>query len=298
MNLSRSTFFNTLTTLSLITLTAHTAIAQSLFVPNVGGGTVTKVTLAGVQSNFSMIGVSGQLTGAAISTDGYLYLANSNVIRKVDSLGNATTFASGFSNSYGIVFDSSGNLYVANQGSGVNSIKKVTPAGVVTNFANIPNAQGLAFDSSGNLYATSSANTKVVKIDPTGATVTDYFTLPATTGQGLAFDGSGNLYAAGTNGNIFKITAVNTGALFGTVANARGVVTDASNNLYVSSQVGSVVQFTPAGAQSTLASGGNLSSPWFITLGSVTAGGSAPEPGTLALLALGGTLVLARRRRK
>lgn len=300
MNLSRSTFLNTLAALALAAFTAQTAKAQDLFVPNVGGGTVTKVTLAGVQSNFAMIGVSGQLTGAAIGTDGYLYLANAGSVIKVNALGNATTFASGFSNSYGLAFDSSGNLYVANQGSGTNSIKKVTPGGVVTTFANVPSAQGLAFDSSGNLYATSSANTKVIKIDPTGTTVTDYFTLPATTGQGLAFDSLGNLYAAGTNGNVFKITALNTGAIFGTVGAARGVVTDSSNNIYVSGQVGSVVKFTSGGAQSTLTSGGNLSAPWFITLGSVTAGisTSAPEPGTLAFLALGGTLVLARRRRK
>ena len=132
--------------------------------------------------------------------------------------------------------------------------------------------------------------------------MSSFATLPSANNQGLAFDGSGNLYVAGTGGTISKITFSGAGtfgsiATAGTVTNARGITYDGSD-IYVVSQSGSIDKFTSGGAQSTIASGSPLNTPFFITYGSITGGVSAPEPGTLPFLALGGTLVLARRRRK
>jgi sugar lactone lactonase YvrE len=71
-----------------------------------------------------------------------------------------------FNYPYGIAADGSGNLYVADQLS--HTIRKVTPAGVVTTFAGSP----------GNFGST----------DGSGSAAR--FNRPA----GLAMDGSGNLY--------------------------------------------------------------------------------------------------------
>jgi hypothetical protein len=63
------------------------------------------------------------------------------------------------SHPYGLAFDASGNLYVANDGT--NTIERFTPGGVGSLFASTGSSSpgGLAFDSSGNLYATLTNNT-------------------------------------------------------------------------------------------------------------------------------------------
>jgi DNA-binding beta-propeller fold protein YncE len=78
-----------------------------------------------------------------------------------------STFASGFWDPYGLAFDASGNLYVANAGN--DTISEVTPAGAVSQFATgftIP--VELAFDASGNLYVANADADTVSEI--TGST--------------------------------------------------------------------------------------------------------------------------------
>ena len=75
-------------------------------------------------------------------------------VAKINSAGAATYFY-GFGYSVeGLVFDTSGNLYVEDSGyEGDGEITKITPAGTATTFASgFFEANGLAFDGSGNLY--------------------------------------------------------------------------------------------------------------------------------------------------
>jgi streptogramin lyase len=130
--------------------------------------------------------------GVAVDFNGNVYVGdyNNHRIRKITANGEVSTFAGStigsddgigklakFNNPRGITIDSSGNLYVTDQGS--HRIRKITPAGVVTTLAggneagnrdgigsaalfNVP--LGIAVDASGNLYVVEGTNNTVRKI--------------------------------------------------------------------------------------------------------------------------------------
>jgi len=78
----------------------------------------------------------------------------------------------GMDSPMGLAFDSTGNLYVANQGS--NTITRYDTSGnrIGTDFVpsnpGLSFVTGLAFDSVGNLYVTSSGNSTIHKYDSAG----------------------------------------------------------------------------------------------------------------------------------
>ena len=182
-------------------------------------------------------------------------------IDKVDSTGAVSLFATlpGGSNPYGLAFDTSGNLYVAD--SNLDQISIITPGGTVSTFAFMPassGATGLAFDGSGNLYVADQSSDQISMITPGGA-VSLFATLPAGSfPAGLAFDTSGNLYAADQHTDqISKITPGGAVSLFATLpggSSPRGLVFDNSGILYVaengSDQISAI---TGAGVVSTFA---------------------------------------------
>ena len=179
-------------------------------------------------------------TGMAVDGSGTVYFADSdNTIRKMTAGGVVTTLAGNAGNTgsldgtgsaalfsldsagayNGVALDASGNLYVADSGN--NTIRKVTPAGVVTTIAGTAGAfgstdgtagaarfafpSGTAIDGSGNLYVADALNGKVRKVTPggivstlaggagphaDGAGTAAGFFLPT----GIALDGNGNLY--------------------------------------------------------------------------------------------------------
>jgi sugar lactone lactonase YvrE len=192
-----------------------------------------------------------------------LYVSNSGdgTVSQVASNGTVSPFASGFTSPQGLVFDSSGNLYVANLS---NTVSKVPPTGGTgsTYFTGGSNQKfvGLALDSSGNLYLADSQTGQVVKVAPPGVTGTVFsrgYNMPS----GLALDGSANLFVAdqqtdkitkvpptGGNGTVF----VNNMGLNAPI----GMAFDGSGNLYVAnSATNSVLEVTPGGAVSTFATG-------------------------------------------
>jgi serine/threonine-protein kinase len=222
---------------------------------------IRKITSTGVVTTFAGSGANGSVdatgtlasfaypSAVAVDVSGNVYVADAgnNKIRKITPAGVVTTLAgSGIADSVnatgtlasfdtpsGIAVDASGNVYVGDTWN--DKIRKITPTGVVTNFAgsgtagsvnatgtlasfNRPNS--VAIDGSGNVYVADQTNNKIRKItsagvvttlagsgtqgsvDATGALASFYSPI------GVAVDASGNVYVADTwNNEIRKITS-------------------------------------------------------------------------------------------
>ena len=187
----------------------------SFFVSDTGNSTIRKVTSAGVVTTFAGIaGSSGFLDGAAASalfnsplgiavwTNGNIFVADSgnHCIRKISG-SVVTTFAGSpqiwgsangtgtnaqFNSPCGLKFDSLGSLFVSDANN--NTIRKITPGGVVTTFAGAVGQDGandgdlaaarfrgpaeLAFDKKGNLFVADSFNQTIRKISTNGVVST------------------------------------------------------------------------------------------------------------------------------
>ena len=214
----------------------------------------------------------------AVDPAGNVYVADAgnSAIRKISVLGDVTTvvgvsgqqtntdgdFATArFINPYGVAFDGSGNLYVADAGS--NTIRKITFAtattGVVTTLAGSPGQhgntdgtgsaarfytpQGIDVDASGNIYVGDFNNQEIRKITPSGV-VTTLAGSPgnsngnngvgATAGishpGGVALDASGNIYVAAFGDNAVRKLSTPS-ILSATSVNASGPVAVALSGL-------------------------------------------------------------------
>jgi sugar lactone lactonase YvrE len=176
--------------------------------------------------------------GVVSDAAGNLYVADTNndTIRKITADGRVTTIAgkvqtpgyvdgtgthARFSSPWMITMDTSGNLYVVDQGNSV--IRKITPDLQVTTIANgyiFSTPSGIALDGNGNIYVSESSNHTIDKITPDGQ-VSIFAGSPGQIGRtdgtgsearfhspaGLACDGAGNIYVADFDNNeIRKIT--------------------------------------------------------------------------------------------
>ena len=173
------------------------------------------------------------------------------------SIGSAdgTGFAARFYYPKDLDFDGNGNMYVADSGN--NTIRKVTPAGVVTTIAGTAGASGTADGiganarffvpsgiavnrSTGMMYVVDSGNETVRRISPEGTVIT-LAGVPGSRGsedgtganarfcspRGLAIDSDGTLYLADAcNHTIRSITPAGATAtvagLAGSFGNADG----------------------------------------------------------------------------
>jgi sugar lactone lactonase YvrE len=224
-------------------------------------GVVT--TLAGLEGSEGSADGMGSaarfntLRSIAVDNAGNVYVADTEnfTIRKLTPAGVVTTIAglagsagsadgtgsaARFNFPFGVAVDSFGNVYVADT---VNfTIRKITPAGVVTTFAGLAGSGG--------------------EVDGTGATAR--FLSP----KQLAIDTSNNIYVSDRDGNtIRKITPAGTvttlagfagssGDIDGTGANARfnnpeHLAVDRSGNVYVVDEP-HIRKITPAGVVTTL----------------------------------------------
>ncbi len=286
-------------------LSLHAA-AQNLFVAN-GNSTILNFNPSGVDTVFASTGQSLP-SSLAFDTTGNLYALCETVIygvpnftvEKYNSSGAGTLFASsGLDNSRGLVCDSAGNVYVANLGN--RTIEKFNSSGVGTVFASgsVFNAVGLnaspealALDNAGNLYA--SVEGSILKFNPSGA-----FTIFASGLGGIssmAFDSVGDLYV--DEGTIEKFNQSGVGTFFanaGSGGNSPQVLAvDSADNLYVANYAWNTIEeFNSSGVGTVFASpDGNtgLASPAGLAFQ------PAPEPSALALLVIGVTALLVRRR--
>jgi streptogramin lyase len=207
----------------------------------------------------------------AINSSGHVFVdctQDNTWIEEFDSSGNnpAIFVSPTVSFPADMVFDGSGNLYVANN----NSIEVYNSAGQGNMFATsgIGFLEGLAFDAAGNLWVTDEYNGLIEERNAGGTLTT--FASPGHNPYGLAFDKSGNLYVAlAGNGNIVKYDA-NTNqtlvAALGSSAQPVGLAFDPAGNLYVSEYGNnSIVKIDPEYNVTTFATNG-LNGPYFLAI--------------------------------
>ncbi len=248
----------------------------NLFVADLYNHVIRKITPNAEVTTFAGSGTPGSIdrlgttasfyypNSLAIDTNGNLYVSDmtNNKIRKITPSGLVTTFAgsgtyggedgTGISASFktpkGLVFDTSGNLYVADSGN--NKIRKINTVGEVTTFADL-NAidilegivkfggftylSHLVIDKSGNLFASCEYNNKIRKITP-GAVISTF----AGSGTNGSTDGTG------INATFFLPT---------------GLAIDTNENIYVCDQFSNKIRkITPSAVVNTYAGSGRSGS--------------------------------------
>ena len=245
----------------------------TLYVADMANHAIRKITPAGAVTTFAGLPVGkGSVDGAgefarfdtpygvAVDGDGNIYVADTenSTIRKITPAGAVTTVAgqagvvgavdgtgsaARFNKPAGVTVDGSGNIYVADTKN--HSIRKITPAGVVTTPAGLPGVAGSA--------------------DGTGAAAR--FNEP----YGIAAGGDGTLYVADTNNHLIR--KISTGGVVTTLAGSAGtsgsidgasgtarfylpfaLTVDGSGNVYVADKGNHIIRkITPAGVVTTLA---------------------------------------------
>lgn len=249
-------------------LNALRTSAQSVYVPYTfttlaGGGGFTSPDQPGAAVRF------WGPTGVVVDSAGNLYVSDllNHAIRKVTPGGMITTLAglpgsTGSADGQGsearflypdrLVLDPAGNLFVSDNG---NTIRKVTPEGVVTTIAGLAGRAGsadgigsaarfngpsaLALDNAGNLYVADGLNFTIRKLTLTGTnwTVTTIAGRAGSFGSadgigsaarfdhpaGLAIDRAGNLYVSDPdNFTVRKVTPAGTNWVVSTLAGLAG----------------------------------------------------------------------------
>jgi hypothetical protein len=273
-------------------------------------------------------------SGTAVDSSGNVYVADTNnhTIRKITSAGVVTTLAGtpgvfGFNDGTGpaaqfdypqdVAVDGSGNVYVADTGN--DTIRKITPGGVVTTFAGTATVVGskdgtgtaalfngpysLVVDSSGNIIVADTGNFTIRKITPAGV-VSTYAGAVGILGSsngtgtaanfgspsGVAVDSSGNIYVAdSTNNEIRKVAAGGVVTTLAGVAtkngsghadgtggsaqfnNPYGVACDSAGNVYVADTNNNTIRKVTSGGTVTTLAG---TAP---VIGSADATGSSAE---------------------
>jgi len=244
------------------------------------GNMIRKISLSGVVSNLAGTKNRGHVDGAgqearfaapnALTVDraGNVFVADTDnqAVRKVTPEGLVSTLAgransgsapvtsavspSEFRAPSGLALDHTGNVYVADSGS--ETIKKITPAGIVSVVAGQVGSAGyrdgavasalfdgpcaIAADTDDNLFVADSRNKVIRKITPAGLVTTLLI----------------SLYEDGAVAPTARPTFLK---------HPVGVAVDRTGNLFVTdSFTNSIVKVTPSGLATTLVSNPNLSS--------------------------------------
>jgi uncharacterized protein (TIGR03437 family) len=251
---------------------------QGIITTVAGGGTNT--TDAAMPATAASLGI---VNGLAFDSQGNLYFAESNRVRKMTPMGTLTTYAgtttSGFSGDggpaaaallalpLGLAFDAQGNLYVAD-GNELNPppniqprIRRITPTGVISTIAgggtmnsangvaplnlNLPDIGGLAVDATGAVYAFGANAGLLFKIS---GTTSNTFTTTTLITSPIAAP-----FTADVQASTAFITAQGEGAF-----DNSGIAFDQAGNLYVAdSRDGYLCKIDTTGFLTVLAGNGN-----------------------------------------
>jgi hypothetical protein len=232
------------------------------------GVVTTLAGTAGVTGHADGIGENASFNspvGVAADRKGNVYVADygNDLIRKVAPNGAVTTLAgaagvagntdgiggnASFSLPYGIATDGAGNVFVTQISS--HTIRKITPAGVVTTLAGKAGVtghedgigadarfyfpHGVATDAVGNVYVADYGNNTIRKITPSGVVTT----IAGKAGESAEYDGIGGA------------------ARF---SEPMAVATDAKGSVFVL-EADNIREVTPTGAVTTIA--GPVFGPW------------------------------------
>jgi sugar lactone lactonase YvrE len=249
--------------------------------------------------------------GLAIGPDGNLYVASANThsIKRYDGgtgayMGDFAT-DNGLNYPRGIAFGPDGNLYVSSSNDKVLRFNGTTGA-FIDEFVpygtpNLTDPQDLVFRGDGNLYISNGWTASVIRCNAgTGAYIDTFVQGPqfAFVPQGMAFGADSNLYVADSEGSaVWRYDGV-TGNLIdafvpggaGGLFHAEDVLFGLDGNLYVTSHyTDEVLRYNgvTGAPMGVFASGGGLVAPTYMLF--------VPEPGSLALLAVAGLLLVRRR---
>ena len=211
----------------------------------------------------------------------YVALANDTIV-SYDTTGNvgstiaasvATFASSNLSGVKGLVFDSSSNLYAANNGGTyVNTISKFNSSGAYLSniIGNLTSPAGLAFDISGNLYAANFTANTISKFNSSGAYVSN-ISGNLNGPQGLACDISGNLYVANNNNNTiskFNSSGAYVSSISGNLNGPLGLAFDISGNLYAANANNSTISKFNSSDGYLISISGNLNVPYSLAFDS------------------------------
>ncbi len=253
--------------------------AGNIYVADSWNNTIRKITpvgtnwvvntiagMAGSQGSTDGVGGNARFndpTTVAIDSFGNLYVADQDnyTVRKGNPAGLVSTLAGQagnlgtndgtgtnalFSSPYGVAVDDIGNVYVSD--SDGETIRKVSPAGIVVTLAGTANAfgsadgvgsnarfwgsSGVAVDGVGNVYVADTQNGEVRKVTSAGIvrTIAGSVSPGSVDGIGssarfsgparLAVDGAGNVYVADTKNHVIReITSL---GMVSTIAGSAG----------------------------------------------------------------------------
>ncbi len=283
--------------------------AQNLFVADSQSGNIYEVSPSGTQTTFASgfnypdavaFDTGGDLyeeNGRAGTIDKFIY--NSGVLSPTP-----TPFASGFNDPEGIAINSAGDVLVSNHGGGVGTtISEITPGGSVSTFATgLSGPYALAFDSKGDLFESDNEDGKINEFKNVNGVLSSTPTMFASgldDVYGLAFNGAGILFGLSrATGGIYEFTPSGGQSMFinSGPTGANNIAFDTSGNLYEADGTAddnAIVKFSPTGQESIFDPG--LNNPVGLAFQGIAL--PVPEPSTWAMLALGASGLLLRRKK-
>jgi hypothetical protein len=253
---------------------------SNLYIADTGNNTIRKISpsavvttiagQAGITGNINANGTNATFhtpTGIGVDGSGNLYVSDqvNRTIRKITPDGTVSVFAGSqsvqgtndgqgtlaqFSMTTAVTVDSANNIYVADNGA--NTIRKITPGGLVSTFAGAPriagtndgvgsaalfnSPQALAVDAANNVYVADTGN-NTIRMITSGGSVSTIAGAPTLTGstdgtnansrfdtpRGISVDANTNLYVSDAgNGTIRKIVHSGTNWIVSTIAGTAG----------------------------------------------------------------------------
>jgi sugar lactone lactonase YvrE len=171
--------------------------------------------------------------------------------RLVPSLN--TLVSSGISFPTGVAVDSSGNLYIADNGNGaIDELVKSTNT-LNTLVPGLHSPYGVAVDAKGNVYIADSSDSAIKEWVASSQTVITLVSSGLVFPTGVAVDASGNVYIADQTANVIKEWVASSKTVTTLVSSKLsfpyGVAVDASGNVFIADTGDSVIKEWVASSQ-------------------------------------------------